>query len=128
MNPGESRALDQEYRSFLAELGGGPLPPAPGGEGRGEQAQQAQQGGWAGRASGAVAAAAGTRRRQRWAAGAAGTAGAGAGVVAVLASGGVAEGIACGTCLVSGAGSKPWRSPVCALPQLCSGVCCDLHA
>ena len=28
MNPGESVKLDQEYRSFLAELGGGmPLPP-----------------------------------------------------------------------------------------------------
>lgn len=28
-NPGDARAMDQEYRTFLAELGGGPLPPEP---------------------------------------------------------------------------------------------------
>ena len=30
MNPGEAGKADQEYRAFLAELGGGPLPPEPG--------------------------------------------------------------------------------------------------
>eukprot|EP00887_Chlorella_sp_A99_P001571 scaffold8.g1571.t1 len=29
MNPGEAGKMDQEYKSFLAELGGGPLPPEP---------------------------------------------------------------------------------------------------
>lgn len=35
MNPGEAVKMDHEYKSFLAELGGGPAPPEDGGGPRG---------------------------------------------------------------------------------------------